>query len=369
MANEGYSAPFALQEILVQKRAVQHQKLLDSLNLAQAESQIEDRLERQKNAEEVRNNTENERDYRRAQNLAQFMPEGDVTEEAAAGLEKHGFGGFVKRTPGRSLEIPSVTEGLPEGLGGAPATQGTFRMAQIPGGITTPGGTNVQAAKAAVAAKLEQQKRDLVAKADAADAAAIRTTAENTAKREAKAADDKRDDATRRFNAALMAASRRDSGTQKPTYVGTAAEGPHKGKAVYASEGKQFIPVENEGRVGYYGVMGAKPSTVNEAGGPSSAEFNRLSTLTGDAAPKSGMLGDIPASAKAQAAHKQQVAQIVARYKASPEVKEAVIAAMANLERKPDLTVEQIIAKQKEAGAPEADLIKFAEILRIVARK
>lgn len=37
----GYSAPFALQDILAQKRAVQHQKLVDSLNLVQEQATME----------------------------------------------------------------------------------------------------------------------------------------------------------------------------------------------------------------------------------------------------------------------------------------------------------------------------------------
>lgn len=42
MADTGYSAPFVLQDILAQKRAVQHQKLVDSLNLVQQQSSMED---------------------------------------------------------------------------------------------------------------------------------------------------------------------------------------------------------------------------------------------------------------------------------------------------------------------------------------
>lgn len=38
----GYSAPFVLQDILAQKRAVQHQKLVDSLNLVQQQASMED---------------------------------------------------------------------------------------------------------------------------------------------------------------------------------------------------------------------------------------------------------------------------------------------------------------------------------------
>lgn len=39
--NDGYSAPFILQDILTQKRAAQHQKLIDSLDLVQQQANME----------------------------------------------------------------------------------------------------------------------------------------------------------------------------------------------------------------------------------------------------------------------------------------------------------------------------------------
>lgn len=52
MAQEGYTAPFVLQDILTQKRAAQHQKLVDSLNLVQAQAEMENAAKRQAQEEE-----------------------------------------------------------------------------------------------------------------------------------------------------------------------------------------------------------------------------------------------------------------------------------------------------------------------------
>lgn len=51
MAQEGYTAPFVLQDILTQKRAAQHQKLVDSLNLVQQQAEMENQAKRQAQAE------------------------------------------------------------------------------------------------------------------------------------------------------------------------------------------------------------------------------------------------------------------------------------------------------------------------------
>ena len=47
MAQDGYTAPFVLQDILAQKRAQQHQKLIDSLNLVQTQAEMENQAKRQ----------------------------------------------------------------------------------------------------------------------------------------------------------------------------------------------------------------------------------------------------------------------------------------------------------------------------------
>ena len=361
MANEGYSAPFALQEILTQKRAVQHQKLLDSLNVVEAQAQIEDRVQRRKNDAaqlqaliDNRKSLEDEREYRRAQNLAQYMPEGAVEPDTAAVLGKHGFGGLVVKRPGGPLEVPAVTEGFPEGgnLGGSPAQpvsrQGGTTV-QLPETLTSPGGTNVQAAKALVAARLAQQrdaqgaKAELTASADAARAERADADREN-----------------RKLIASIVAASRRESGTQNPVYL---FADPDSGKAVFASEGQTFTTDDAGKRVLYTGKAGMKPSVTGGAKGPSSAEFINLSKLAGKAAATPGRVyGTNPAKPADVAAYNQALDSIVARYQASPDIIQGVLAA---LEEDPSIPTAQIIEAQKQSGATPAELAKFAEILTI----
>jgi len=148
---------------------------------------------------------------------------------------------------------------------------------------------------------------------------------------------------------------------QNPVYAMT---DPQTGKPVLLSEGQMFTVDEKGKRVPYSGPAGAKP-TAAQTGGPSSAEFNRLSILAGKAASRPGMLwGQREAPSADVAAYNQQLNNIVARYKTTPDVIKAVQNAM---EEDPSLPSSEIL-KDFEAANPNAtasEKAKFAELLTV----
>lgn len=277
MAQEGYTAPSVLQDILAQKRAQQHQKLVDSLNLVQQQAAMENQAkQQQQQADEARalgeyrtGQLKESAEDRASRERIAAMPQRDQPEEQAYTIGPTGKVTMLTR-PDKS---PLMTRGSARTeLGFAP--QGPQ--------------------------------------------------------------------------------------AQNPQYAMT---DPKTGKPVLLSEGQMFT-MEGGKRVPYEGPAGAKP-TAAQTGGPSSAEFNRLAVLAKAAASRPGMLwGQNEAPAGDQAAFTQQLNNIVARYKASPDIIQAVLNVMTE---DPAVPSSELIAEfnAENPDATPEEKAKFVEMVTI----
>lgn len=177
-------ASSALEEALIQHQLEQRQKMLDQLarrkeaaaEFDRGEQRRQDRArlaldqDREKRAaqDSQRNyeGIENEREYRRASNLAQTIMPGQSDEATFNTLNKNGFAGIVQERP--DLQLPTSLNG-PSGQGHA------FGLPVAPHTYTSEGGSNYQNARVAA------QERAEAAKA-AQDAAAARAEDERASR-------------------------------------------------------------------------------------------------------------------------------------------------------------------------------------------
>ena len=85
---QGYTAPFLLQDILAQRRIDQHQKLVDSLNLRQAQAEMENTVKSQAQAEEAARATAAFRVSQLAESAADRAASGTESAADRASREK-----------------------------------------------------------------------------------------------------------------------------------------------------------------------------------------------------------------------------------------------------------------------------------------
>jgi hypothetical protein len=172
---------------LTRRQAVEEARLASELKLRQ---QQESRVAAEQAA--ARENLEAERQYRRAQNLAQSSLPGDVLDDkAVSALTDAGLGGMIRTKKAVDIDIPGVTEGLAglTDLGGAPAPKGgvmktTMRLA--PEENTSTGGSMYRDRETARQAAKDKAEADRAFKAEEAEKARAAAAAEKQRDRELK---------------------------------------------------------------------------------------------------------------------------------------------------------------------------------------